>query len=242
MPIAPRMGRGGEYSFQDEALLPFIRREFTPTPFPSLAQLQDMAAKRGQLTPNEVASFAVDMASPFAKIGGLFGHTVFHGSPYLWAKPSIKKIGTGEGRQVYGHGFYSAESPKVARKYAKELAKKKGTDSYFYELEIPDDQIPNYLNFDKPLNQQSEKVQKALKEMAMGYQVPVVPTSSAEALYDDLVEVIGHPAAVADLLNLYEVPGIRYLDEKSRDAKKGTYNYVTFDPEKMRVLKRVKLK
>lgn len=48
---------------------------------------------------------------------GMLGHTVFHGSPHKFAKFDKAKIGTGEGSQVYGHGLYVAESPKVARQY-----------------------------------------------------------------------------------------------------------------------------
>ena len=54
-------------------------------------------------------------ALPF--VPGLLGHTVWHGSPHKWDAPSIDAVGTGEGAQVFGHGFYSAESPEVAKTY-----------------------------------------------------------------------------------------------------------------------------
>ena len=41
---------------------------------------------------------------------GMIGKTVWHGSPHKWDVPDISKVGTGEGAQAYGHGFYSAES------------------------------------------------------------------------------------------------------------------------------------
>lgn len=44
-------------------------------------------------------------------IGGM---TVWHGSPYSFTKFDPAKIGTGEGRQNYGHGLYVAENPEVA--------------------------------------------------------------------------------------------------------------------------------
>lgn len=43
--------------------------------------------------------------------------TVFHGSPHKFDAFDMKKIGTGEGAQAYGHGLYFAESPDVARQY-----------------------------------------------------------------------------------------------------------------------------
>jgi len=52
---------------------------------------------------------------------GLGGMTVYHGSPHLFDKFSLSKIGTGEGAQAYGHGLYFAENPKVAAQYRKNL-------------------------------------------------------------------------------------------------------------------------
>jgi hypothetical protein len=48
----------------------------------------------------------------------LAGQTVYHGSPHLFDKFDMSKIGTGEGAQAYGHGLYVAENPAVARNYA----------------------------------------------------------------------------------------------------------------------------
>lgn len=53
--------------------------------------------------------------------GGLLGQTAYHGSPYLFNKFNANKIGTGEGAQVYGHGMYFAENPKVAEEYRNAL-------------------------------------------------------------------------------------------------------------------------
>jgi len=46
------------------------------------------------------------------------GITAFHGTPHLFDKFDMSKVGTGEGAQAYGHGMYFAESPDVARGYA----------------------------------------------------------------------------------------------------------------------------
>ena len=43
--------------------------------------------------------------------------TAYHGSPYLFDKFDISKVGTGEGAQAYGHGIYFAENPNVAKSY-----------------------------------------------------------------------------------------------------------------------------
>jgi hypothetical protein len=59
-----------------------------------------------------------------APIGAL-GANVWHGSPHKWApepgfpkgRPRLDKIGTGEGAQAYGHGFYSAQKKGVGEDY-----------------------------------------------------------------------------------------------------------------------------
>ncbi len=52
---------------------------------------------------------------------GLLGaiEPLYHGSPHKFSKFDLSKIGTGEGAQAYGHGAYLAESPEVAKNYAK---------------------------------------------------------------------------------------------------------------------------
>jgi len=48
--------------------------------------------------------------------------TVYHGSPHLFDKFDMSKIGTGEGAQAYGHGLYLAESPSTAAYYRSALS------------------------------------------------------------------------------------------------------------------------
>jgi hypothetical protein len=50
--------------------------------------------------------------------------TVFHGSPHLFDKFDMGKVGTGEGAQAYGHGLYFAEKDGVAKSYADKLGKR----------------------------------------------------------------------------------------------------------------------
>jgi len=49
---------------------------------------------------------------------GKEGIEAWHGSPYRGIeKFDMEKIGTGEGAQAYGHGFYFADNPEVAKLY-----------------------------------------------------------------------------------------------------------------------------
>lgn len=49
----------------------------------------------------------------------------YHGTPHeIQGAFDLKKVGTGEGAQAYGHGMYFAESPKVAQVYQENLSGK----------------------------------------------------------------------------------------------------------------------
>lgn len=51
------------------------------------------------------------------------GIRAYHGSPHNFDQFSMGKLGTGEGSQVYGHGLYFAENPKVAEHYRDALSR-----------------------------------------------------------------------------------------------------------------------
>jgi len=55
------------------------------------------------------------------------GATAWHGTPHtIKGKFDISKVGTGEGAQVYGHGMYFAENPKVAGSYQESVKNREG--------------------------------------------------------------------------------------------------------------------
>jgi hypothetical protein len=105
---------------------------FTPPDLPGVEALQNYLigvkdrvsnplnalAKVSQQAMDDPMGTALNISNPIGSIGaGLFGHTVYHGSPHLFDKFDMKKIGTGEGAQAYGHGLYFAENPAVAGQY-----------------------------------------------------------------------------------------------------------------------------
>ena len=71
----------------------------------------------------------------------LLGHTAFHGSPHVFDKFMLEKLGTGEGAQAYGHGMYFAEHPKTAEDYAKKLGIEKTSMSQlasdYFKKDVP---------------------------------------------------------------------------------------------------------
>jgi hypothetical protein len=98
----------------------------------------------------------------------------YHGSPYDFSQFDTSKIGTGEGGKIYGHGFYAAENPAVAKSYApavpelpwwhpanlwtKSQAPQQGG---LYQVGI-DAHPDEFMDWEKPFSQQSETVQGAL--------------------------------------------------------------------------------
>lgn len=84
--------------------------------------------------------------------------TAYHGSPHIFDKFDMSKIGTGEGIQGYGRGLYFAEDPNEAMRYA---GKRKGSGA-LYTVDIPDEHIDRMLDWDKPLSEQSEHVKNIL--------------------------------------------------------------------------------
>jgi hypothetical protein len=91
----------------------------------------------------EVAQTMADAYNPI-------GMTVFHGSPHIFEKFDLSKIGTGEGAQAYGKGMYMAQASDVAEEYAKKLGTQQiNLGNKFYSL-TPDgnnwvDSLGNFL-------------------------------------------------------------------------------------------------
>jgi hypothetical protein len=121
-----------------------------------------------------------------------------------------------------------------------------------YKVDIPDKDIPTMMDWDKPLGEQSDFVKKAINNLKK----QVTPEMKME-LGDDLNLLFGKDITPAQFLNTWEiihpsggtgigekllneqgVKGIRYLDNTSRDAGKGTSNFVVFDPTDVKILER----
>jgi hypothetical protein len=62
----------------------------------------------------------------------------YHGSPHLFDEFKSSAIGTGEGAQMYGHGLYFAEDPKVAGTYRQSVSAQHGVGKTIDGLPIND--------------------------------------------------------------------------------------------------------
>jgi hypothetical protein len=67
------------------------------------------------------------LAKQMAEVYNPIGMTTWHGSPHIFQKFDLTKLGTGEGAQAYGSGMYVAQNPKVAEDYAKNIMGPKAT-------------------------------------------------------------------------------------------------------------------
>jgi hypothetical protein len=143
------------------------------------------------------------------------------------------------------------------KKALQELIKKEGYPSpsfggNLYKVDIPDAYIPTMMDYDKPLGQQSDIVKKALNDLKK----KITPEMKME-LGGDLNLLFGKDVTPVQFLNTMEiihptggvgigekmlnelgVKGMRYLDGTSREAGKGTSNFVVFDPSDVKILER----
>jgi len=140
--------------------------------------------------------------------------------------------------------------------YAKPLENK----GNLYKVDIPDEQIPKMLNWDEPLNKQPKAVKEAFNKLGIAVDEKAnkaflddleasltggtvtgakeVPNPTGESLYNNLVSKFGSDVKASEALNKLGVTGIRYLDEGSRAAGKGTSNFVVFDPKTVKILEK----
>ena len=129
---------------------------------------------------------------------------------------------------------------------------------HFYTVDLPDEHIAKMLDWDKPLSEQPESVRKVLESMgeqelvlATNHGWPLKDTSiiwrkTGRDLYEGLARRIrqrGFPDEFAkpqasEMLNEMGIPGIKYFDGGSRAGGKGTSNFVIFDGDTAKILKR----
>ena len=257
------------------------------------------------------------------------GMTVWHGTPHLFDKFDLSKIGSGEGAQAYGHGLYFAEAPGVAKAYRDQLSAQKlrlkdapeqefyadtlvdmtapqsvkddrdyyskllseGPDAVgkeleglkehesvmrrigetrtadvlaekskwleslpdfesasagaLYEVDLPDEQIAKMLDWDKPLSEQSEGVRDGLRVIGFFDDKGVMPeyaTYHANPRGEEIIRAIERRSesktGATNALRNAGIPGIKYLDQSSRQAGEGTRNFVVFDDELVDIINR----
>jgi len=143
----------------------------------------------------------------------------------------------------------------------------KGVDktSQLYKVDIPDEAVARFLDWDKPLSQQAPEVQKALFPIVeqgryaskslhgdpMGHEIysfldqhqmgaRFIPNLAKEAsrlgVNPNMLGSLDRQKYISEYLNSQGVRGIRYLDGGSRSAGQGSSNFVLFDDQLPRIL------
>ena len=205
--------------------------------------------------------------------------TAWHGSPHVFDKFDMSKLGTGEGAQAYGHGLYAAENPDVAQSYSKpvisnidvtpdgkvfnlnngesigpikgfplheDLLKEKQGNLYKLSLEWPDaareaaDPMgpQHFLDWDKALSEQNKHIQDQLAKYDADSYHPDGYDYDASEMGQDIYTRLRSSGMDGKLYKELGIPGIRYLDQGSRGAGDGSYNYVLFDDKIPRIVER----
>jgi len=82
----------------------------------------------------------------------------YHGSPYVFDKFDISKVGSGEGAQAYGHGIYFAESPNVAKEYQEKLSSTGGAKNL----------VSQFGDIDKGIAEASKRIEHYKQLIASG--------------------------------------------------------------------------
>lgn len=110
-----------------------------------------------------------------------------------------------------------------------------------YKVDIPDEAVAKFLDWDKPLSQQAPEVQAAMKKVTDSQHGSgtwdnwIQNSPDYREFRNDLMENFDE-SSISSLLHGQGIPGIRYLDGGSRGAGAGTSNYVLFDDKLPRIL------
>lgn len=163
----------------------------------------------------------------------------FHLSPKVFTKFDSKKAGSGQTALSGGSptipGVYLADNRDSLKTYLDTLGNK--SDSFIYNVKIDADP-PDFLDFDLPLNKQSEKVQKILKTFSEG-------DSSSSKMVGTLLDnekaagadLIGRSKLDPELLESLKKEGIEGVSYNARGADRlegvenPDRNYVVFNEE-----------
>lgn len=157
--------------------------------------------------------------------------------------------------KTYSFRDYAKEQAQIYKQFAKDVfdngINHAATGAKYKVTLAPD--ADEFLLWDKPLSEQSEKVKKAFTQLYKDFPMAGGFTRSdisGRALYESLQgeiwnktgERTGIEKAASEALKDAGVRGIKYLDGTSRSKGEGSFNYVVFDDadvEINQILKRI---
>jgi len=148
----------------------------------------------------------------------------------------------------WGKGSKEESAGKALEQFAKENGYPQiNMGGNLYKVDIPDEQIPRMLDWNKPIAQQNTEVLNILKnepailaDLANGKSLDKL---TGEQAYQAIASTfdVGQADAyklASEYLNSKGIPGIRYLSPDSRGVGKGAENFVSFDPTTVKILEK----
>lgn len=144
---------------------------------------------------------------------------------------------------MYKPEYFESGSGKQFKKYIDTMnfadIKPAGT---LYKVDIPDEYIPKMIDWDKPIKDQPEifsLIKNNIKDndILKSFENNAKSGITGSNAYSNY---IGGKTDAEKSMNALQlgIKGIKYLDEGSRAAEKGTTNYVVFDPTNVKILER----
>ena len=132
--------------------------------------------------------------------------------------------------------FRSDAGRQAAEEYDRLMAERSAIKGKTYEVAIHADP-ETFLDWDKPLSQQSKPVQDVLR--SLGASDPRMTGGEAYNLLGG-TEGIQGAARLLQEVDRSQIPlsGIKYLDQGSRVAGEGSRNYVVFDDKTVEILRK----
>ena len=108
-----------------------------------------------------------------------------------------------------------------------------------YEVNIKADP-EQFLDWDKPLSQQSDRVRREIHRLANG---EILPEWTGEQGFRSVASQMMSSLdlerpEISKALREAGIPGIKYLDQGSRSAGEGSRNYVVFDDSIIEILRK----
>jgi hypothetical protein len=138
----------------------------------------------------------------------------------------VERLGFGSNIPEIRQYAKEVEYPKSIQDWIeKELVPKYKPAGYLYKGDIPDEILPKFLDWDKPLKEQSKEVQALAKQYDL----------ALDDLGGDLVAKVGKTPEGSAIMESAGLRGIKYFDANSRNAKYGSQNFVPFRAEDFKI-------
>lgn len=239
--LAPKAGMMAEnYMVKQGMIQPLTAYHGTPHTIQGQFDINKVGTGEGAQAYGHGMYFAQNPAVATEYRKSLSGRTDLNQQPsdpaFIHAVESFREVGTPLERipAEMKKAYKSATDKDI------QLAIQATEKGNLYKVDIPDADIPNMLDWDKPLSKQTPEVQAILKDrFPSAFDDPRQATG--QALYKEQVKKMGMSGQqnpeqfMSNYLNEYGIKGIRYLDEGSRKTG-GTSNFVVFEPSQVKIL------